>query len=324
LKNMRIFVIAFTAFLFFLGACRVNAQFIRFTRKKGKRFVYLSDVARYYGMKLVRKKKGCELVSRYSRIQFKYNSRKAVFNGIQITFSHSPYFNKEKNMPLLSEHDFLLFLDPMLRKNALPRAKIKTIMLDPGHGAKDTGAIGHRYREKDIVLKIALKLRVKLRQMGFRVLMTRTGDTFPSLHDRTELCRKYKPDLFISIHCNSGGKSGQARGVETYCMTPAGESSTADSKPSFKVEEGNKYDKSNARLALEIQRMILAYTGAKDRGIRRARFFVLKHASCPAVLVETGFLSNEFEESLLGASSYQKRIAAAIAEGIRRYALAVQ
>jgi N-acetylmuramoyl-L-alanine amidase len=303
---------------------RVDAQFIRFTKKRGKRFVYLVDVARYYGMKLVRKKKGCELVSHYSRIMFKYNSRKAVFNGIKLTFSHSPYFNKEKNMPLLSEHDFLLFLDPMLRKSSLSRARIRSVMLDPGHGAKDTGAIGHRYREKDIVLKIALKLRVKLRQMGFRVLMTRTGDSFPSLHDRTELCKKYKPDLFISIHCNSGGSSGKARGVETYCMTPAGESSTADNKPSYKVEEGNKFDKSNARLALEVQRMMLAYTGAKDRGIRRARFFVLKHATCPAILVETGFLSNEFEESLLGAASYQNRIASALAEGVRRYAQAVK
>ena len=321
---MRTLIISLSILFFSFCTFSVNAQFIRFTKMKGKRFVYLSDVARYYGMKLVRTKKGCELVSRYSRIVFKYNSRKAVFNGIQVTFSHSPYFNKVKNMPLLSEHDFLLFLDPMLRKNALPRSRIKTIMLDPGHGAKDTGAIGHRYREKDIVLKIALKLRVKLRQMGFRVLMTRTGDSFPSLHDRTELCKKYKPDLFISIHCNSGGSSGKARGVETYCMTPAGESSTADNKPSYKVEEGNKYDKCNARLALEIQRMMLAYTGAKDRGVRRARFFVLKHATCPAVLVETGFLSNEFEEGLLGATSYQNRIASALAEGIKRYVQAVK
>ena len=321
---MRICLISISLLFMLLCGSSVHAQFIRYTKKKGKRFVYLTDVARYYGMRLVRKKKGCELKSRYSRIQFTYNSRKAVFNGIKLTFSHSPYFNVEKNMPTLSEHDFLLFLDPMLRKSALPKSRIKTVMIDPGHGAKDTGAIGHRYREKDIVLKIALKLRVKLRQLGYRVLMTRTGDSFPSLHARTELCKKYKPDLFLSIHCNSAGGHGRARGVETYCMTPAGESSTADSKPSYKKETGNKFDKCNSRFALEIQRMMLKYTKAKDRGIRRARFFVLKHATCPAVLIETGFLSNEFEESLLGASVYQDKIATALAEGVIRYAKSVQ
>jgi N-acetylmuramoyl-L-alanine amidase len=302
----------------------LNAQYIRYTKIKGKRYVYMKDVARYYGMQLIRKKKGCELQSKYSKIIFTYNTRKSIFNGINLTLSHSAIYNKLKQMPLLAEHDFTLFLDPMLRKSALPRKQIRTIMLDPGHGAKDTGAIGRRYKEKDITLKIALKLRAKLRKKGYKVLMTRSRDVFPSLLDRTEMCGKYKPDLFISIHCNSAGRNSKARGIETYSMTPVGEISTSDSKPSFKVEKGNKFDKNNSRLALEIQKNLLYYTKAKDRGIRHARFFVLKHASCPAVLIETGFLSDAFEESLLGASSYQDKIAGAIAVAIDAYSVSVK
>ena len=302
----------------------LNAQYIRYTKLHGKRYVYLTDVARYYGMKLVKKKKGCELKSKYSRIIFTYNTRKLIFNTINVSFSHSPIFNKGKEVPLIAEHDFLLFLDPMLRKSALPRKKIRTVMLDPGHGAKDTGAIGRRYKEKDITLKLALKVRAKLRAKGYRVFMTRTRDVFPSLLDRTEMCGKYKPDIFISIHCNSAGLSSKARGIETFSMTPAGERSTADSKPSAKVEKGNKFDKNNSRLALEIQRKLILYTKANDRGIKHARFFVLKHSSCPAVLIETGFLSDAFEESLLGAPSYQDKVASAIVAGVDAYRAAVK
>ena len=312
------------AFFVLLISSNLNAQYIRYTKLHGERYVYLTDVARYYGMKLLKKKKGCELKSKYSRIIFTYNTRKLIFNTINVSFSHSPIFNKRKQVPLIAEHDFLLFLDPMLRKSALPRKKIRTVMLDPGHGAKDTGAIGRRYKEKDITLQIALKVRAKLRAKGYRVFMTRTKDVFPSLLDRTEMCGKYKPDLFISIHCNSAGRHSGARGIETFSMTPAGERSTADRKPSAKVEKGNKFDKSNSRLALEIQKKLIFYTKARDRGIKHARFFVLKHSSCPAVLIETGFLSDAFEESLLGASSYQKKIATAIVAGVDAYRDAVK
>ena len=320
---MKCHIYLLVVFVVFLSAT-LNAQYIRYTKLHGNRYVYLTDIARYYGMRLLKKKKGCELKSKYSRIIFTYNTRKAVFNNINISFSNSPIFNKRKQVPLLAEHDFLLFLDPMLRKSALPRKKIHTVMLDPGHGAKDTGAIGRRYKEKDIALKIALKLRAKLRAKGYRVLMTRTGDTFPSLLDRTEICGKYKPDLFISIHCNAAGLHSGARGIETFSMTPAGERSTADSKSSAKVEKGNRFDKNNSRLALEIQKKLILYTKANDRGIKHARFFVLKHSSCPAILIETGFLSDAFEESLLGASSYQDKVATAIAAGVDAYRAAVK
>jgi N-acetylmuramoyl-L-alanine amidase len=304
-----------------LTASCVNAQYIRYTKAYGKKYVYLKDVAKYYGMSLVKGRKGCELRSRYSRIIFTYNKRSASLNGIKINFLHAPFVSKGE--PMLSEVDFLSLLDPMLRKGALKRGKVKTIMIDPGHGGKDTGAIGTRYREKNIVLEISRKLRNLLKARGYRVLMTRTGDTFPSLHRRTNMCAKQKPDLFISIHCNAAGAKS-ARGIETYCMTPSGAPSTADKKPSYKTETGNDFDKNNIRLALETQKHLLKNTKANDRGVKHARFFVLKNASCPGILVEAGFLSNSYEERLLGSSAYQNKIAKGLADAITSYTNAVK
>jgi len=305
----------------FLVAISLNAQYIRYTKAYGKKYVYLKDVAKYYGMNLVKGRKGCEFRSRYSRISFTYNKRSANFNGVKINFLHVPFVNKGE--PMLSKVDFLSLLDPMLRKGALKHGQVRTILIDPGHGGKDTGAIGTRYREKNIVLAISRKLRNLLKARGYRVHMTRTGDTFPSLHQRTDICAKQKPDLFISIHCNAAG-SKSAKGIETYCMTPSGAPSTSDKKPSYKTEKGNSFDKNNVRLALEAQRHLLKNTKANDRGVKHARFFVLKNASCPGILVETGFLSNSYEERLLGTSAHQNKIAKGLADAITAYTNAVK
>ena len=319
--NLKFQKILILSAILLLAALSLNAQYIRYTKAYGKKYVYLKDVAKYYGMNIIKGKKGCELRSRYSRIVFTYQKRSANLNGVKFNFLHAPFVTKGE--PVLSEMDFLSLLDPMLRKGALRHGKVKTVMIDPGHGGKDTGAIGTRYREKNIVLQISRKLQNLLKARGYKVVMTRTGDTFPTLHQRSEICAKQRPDIFISIHCNAVGTKS-VKGIETYCMTPAGAPSTADIKPSNKKEKGNSFDKNNARLALETQRHLLKNTKAYDRGIKHARFFVLKNASCPGILVETGFLSNSYEEKLLGSSAYQNKIAKGLADAITAYTNAVK
>lgn len=304
-----------------LTAANVNAQYIRYTKAYGKKYVYLKDVAKYYGMSLVKGSKGCELRSRFSRVVFTYQKRSGEFNGVNVNYLNAPF--SYKGEPMLSEIDFISYLDPMLRKGALQRGKINKVMIDPGHGGKDTGAIGASHREKDVVLQIGKKLRDMLSKRGYQVVMTRTGDNFLSLQQRVDLCAKLEPDLFISIHCNSAGAKS-ARGIETYCMTPAGSASTSDSKPSYKKGKGNAFDKNNARLALEVQKHLLRNTKANDRGIKHARFFVLKNSSCPGILVETGFLSNYYEHRLLGTSAYQDKVAVGIADAVSAYTKAVK
>jgi N-acetylmuramoyl-L-alanine amidase len=113
-------------------------------------------------------------------------------------------------------------------------------------------------------------------------------------------------------------------GIETFVMTPAGAASTYDRKTNWRRENGNSFDKNNLRLGYEIHKSMIKKTKAPDRGVKRARFVVLKDAPCPAVLLETGFLSNPKEERALGRGSYQQTLALAIAEGIIKYSRAVK
>lgn len=298
----------------------MNAQYIRFTKAYGKRYVYLRDVAKYYGMSLVRGSKTCELRSRYSHIIFTYQKRAGHINGVNVNFMNAPFLKGKE--PVMSENDFLLLLDPILRKAALKKKHVKTIMIDPGHGKRDSGAVGARFKEKDIVLQISKRVRDLLKSKGYRVLMTRSTDIFPSLKDRSDLCNKLSPDLFISIHCNAAGAKS-ARGIETYCLTPAGEASSSTNKPENTKFKANVNDKENAKLGHEIQKGLLRHSNGKDRGVKYSRFFVLKNLKCPGVLIETGFLSNVSEENLLGSSAYQQKIAKGILEGIINYTNAV-
>lgn len=149
--------------------------------------------------------------------------------------------------------------------------------------------------------------------------MTRTTDETMSLDERVEFCKAKRGDLFVSVHFNSGGS---AEGIETYCLPPIGASSTADSKRRRTDDDrslGNRTDGQNIWLAHSVQKALLRATGAEDRGVRRARFYVLRNATCPAVLIEGGFLSNRAEEKKILTATYRDQLAKAIAEGILNF-----
>ena len=148
--------------------------------------------------------------------------------------------------------------------------------------------------------------------------MTRAADSTLSLQARAGLCEKFRPDLFISVHCNAASQK-TINGIETFAMTPAGCASSSDSRPSSARGSGNAFDKNNYRLAYEIQKALVRNTKAEDRGVKHARFFVLRNATCPAVLIETGFISNQREGALLNRADYQAKIVNAIVLGILNY-----
>ena len=311
IKAFRILIV-----LLLFSVLTANAQYVRFTKAYGKRYVYLADVAKYYGMGLRVDRKKCVMSSRYTNCVFTFEKRVGRVNGVQVTFLNAPF--SRKGVPFISEHDFLLLIDPVLRKGALRRHKLTTVMIDPGHGRQDTGAMGARYKEKNLVLQLGKSLKKALVANGFKVFMTRSSDTFLSLKERNSLVAKLKPDIFISLHCNAAG-SKKASGIETFCVTPSGEASSSESSSKNSKLLGNNHDKENARLAFEIQKSLIRSTKAKDRGLKFARFFVLKNINCPGVLVETGFLSNDAEEARLGYKSYQIKIINGLLHGILAY-----
>ncbi|MEA2068797.1 MAG: N-acetylmuramoyl-L-alanine amidase, partial [Verrucomicrobiota bacterium] len=152
------------------------------------------------------------------------------------------------------------------------------------------------------------------------VRLTRTGDTFPSLDQRSDYAYKVGADLFVSIHADGAGDSS-ANGVETFITTAAGcDSSNHYGQGGDKsAQRNNRFDPANAVLGFSIQSNLVKMSKRNDRGLRRARFSVIKKAPCPSALVECGFLTNPDEGSLLNSASYRENVARGIANGILGY-----
>ena len=299
---------------------KVNPVRIRFIWYKGNRLILVQDMARYYGMNISYFKTGITLKSPRDTVVLQYDKRLAQINRISVYLTRAPLLRGA--LVYMDERDFLLGIDPVIRNTPLWKHPLKTILIDPGHGGKDQGAPGvSGLLEKNVTLEIAHKLAYRLRNRGYRVFMTRTADRQLTLQQRVDMCIKLKPDLFISVHCNAVGNP-KTRGIETYAATPQGAASTSDSKPVMQSSAGNSFNRNNYRLAYEIQKNLLTLTGAEDRGVRHARFFVIRHAVCPAVLIETGFLTHPKEGPLLNTAVYQEKLVNGILNGIDAYARA--
>ena len=219
----------------------------------------------------------------------------------------------------------------------------KIIVIDPGHGGKDPGAIGYKkYREKIVVFKIARHLKNILNNRGYKVYMTRYRDKFIKLKNRTGYANKKKADIFVSIHANAVPRKNakKAQGIETYFLSPsrskraekvAAKENSADigdmnfyGKKSFlNVLNSRKIIASN-KLAIDLQRGMLGalnkkYKNVVDGGVREGPFWVLVGAQMPAVLVEVGFVSHPYEAKRLVDDKYRKIMALGLADGIERY-----
>ncbi len=192
------------------------------------------------------------------------------------------------------------------------------VQLDAGHGGEDSGCIsphGGLY-EKDLVLDIALRAGEILAARGIEVIYSRTNDTFVSLAGRSGIAAKYKADAFVAVHANFA-ENQTARGIETFTLPFAKmPSTTAESSVSTIARIGNAHDYSNTVLGYEIQQRMPGRLGEADRGLRHARFQVLRDTPCPAVLIEIGFLSNPTDSRNLSSNWYRDRIALAIADGV--------
>ena len=230
-------------------------------------------------------------------------------------------------------------------KGAIPdKASLtRRIVIDPGHGGHDPGAVGlNGLYEKDVVLDIALKLKEILSKNPlYEVFLTRDKDIYIPLEARTAIANKRRADLFVSIHANAS-QTKKAKGVETYLLNwtdndEANRVAARENKISLKkmkemnrqmdvlggilgdLERQMKRDES-VNLANQIQNsMITTLDGRENLGVKWAMFFVLFGARMPSVLVEVSFISNPEEEKLLSDVSYRSQIAHAIADGLNRY-----
>jgi len=231
------------------------------------------------------------------------------------------------------------------QKNPTPSASlspgIRKIVLDPGHGGKDPGAIGiGGSTEKDIVLSIAKKLAVKLRkEMGVQVVLTRKDDRFIALENRTAVANAEDADLFISLHMNAS-PNGEAKGIETYYLDntsdeaalrlAARENGTSRKNVSdlqFILSDMTQNMKLEDSITLAHRLQVSAVGGmtkalgeVKDLGVKKALFYVLVGARMPSVLVEMFFITNRNEGRAMGQESGQDAMVEALMQGIQKYA----
>ncbi|GJM16736.1 MAG: hypothetical protein DHS20C13_20630 [Thermodesulfobacteriota bacterium] len=222
--------------------------------------------------------------------------------------------------------------------------KIKTVVIDAGHGGHDPGAIGPTgLKEKDVNLKIAKALKAKLDKEGkkfgiTKVYLTRSTDKFIPLEERTAIAKKQGADLFISIHCNAA-RNKQAYGIETYILSLTNDkaslavaarenASTSISRSEMdKVLKqyllGAKIEESQ-RLAGHVQSSVVSkvsskYPPVKNKGVKKAPFIVLIGADIPSILVETSFITNPRDEKRLKSNDYVNKIADGIFAGVQRF-----
>jgi N-acetylmuramoyl-L-alanine amidase len=186
-------------------------------------------------------------------------------------------------------------LNPPQPSNLAVRSGRVLVIVDPGHGGSDVGAVGvGGLQEKDVVSPISYEVAQILEQNGVQAVLTRQDDRLVELEPRTQLANRLNATLFVSIHANAAYRAG-ASGVETY------------------------YYQSGYRLAQYIQNSIMANLQMENRGVKQARFYVLRNSAMPAVLVETGFVTNSYDASILANPAQQSRMAQAIAQGILQY-----
>ena len=292
----------------------------------GQSYVPLADWARGNALNGYTLNRGDEMVltNRSTRLVFDADSAQAEINGVEVRLSF-PVANA-KGVLLIAQLDLDKTVRPLLFSSRyVEPKKITTICLDPGHGGKDTGnRVGGLFwhDEKTYTLLLAFELRDELKKLGYNVILTRSTDTFVDLPLRPALANKAGADLFVSLHFNAAQTDKDTvAGPETYCITPVGAASSnaqgegGDDGPTT----ANRFENKSLLLAYQMEKSLVQNLNVNDRGVRRARFAVLRDAAMPAILIEGGYMTNPAEGKKIYDAAYRKQMAAAIVKGILAY-----
>ncbi len=317
-----------TSLLFVTGLMTVFAAATAFAGVRtvtlhGKSYVPLSSLAAYYAMTVSQPAGNrIRLQNKFNKIEFETDSRSVWINGTLIALSEP--VRKAGWQWAIDVTDFNKTIEPATRPaEFLKGIGTRTVVLDPGHGGDDKGTSSpHNIHEKLVVLDVAKRVKAKLEARGVNVELTRENDRAVDLDARDRKAATLRADLFISIHANSAGKNRDIRGTETFVLALPGRYSSnsyGGGRLPADTNAGNRYDLANMVLGYRLQQNILRATGQEDRGVKRARFEVLRDAPCPAALVEMAFMSNSKDEAIIMDPAGRDRIARGIADGIAAY-----
>jgi N-acetylmuramoyl-L-alanine amidase len=274
----------------------------------GVRYLALDDIVKSLKCSIVSDngKGSVKITKGGATVQLTAGQNYILYQTSKIYLSHE--FNFASKSICVSHEDYLKVLVSLLAINLISEktSALKTIVLDPGHGGKDPGATNGRLNlfEKTLALQIATLLKAELVKRGYVVVLTRESDIFIELKDRPAKAKN--ADLFVSIHLNSATNSS-AQGTEIYTLERN------------KNLPGNAFDSCNLIAAYSILSAFEKATNSINRGIKMAKFAVLKSLACPGVLVEVGFINNDVEAKKLVDVDFQKKIVQGLVDGIVKY-----
>lgn len=288
----------------------------------GRDYVSDENVARFYQFQRFAKEDSNRIFKHPSLVMtWKIGSQSIYVNNIKFNLSFPVVSNGDKAM--ISTVDLAKLVDPVVRPSYIKKPiNFDTVIIDAGHGAHDSGAKGIYGYEKNYALDMALRLEKSLKQKGFKTLLTRRTDTFLTLSQRVAIANKQKDAIFISLHFNSSG-SRDANGVETYALAPQGTRSTNGGSPWNSMLSGNVRDAENIALATAVHAHVIHELRPIDRGIKRARFNVLRGINKPAILFEGGFVTNKTEGRMIHDPNHRQKMADSIANAIVKFRTAV-
>lgn len=303
-----------------VAAAGASAQW-QIQRLNGRDYLPVSQIAAFYQMRVVpRGDRGVSLVSDWRRMDFAKGSREARIDGVKHWLSFPALYFAGRFY--VSRMDLAKTLDPVMRPHRIPGLKpVHTVVLDPGHGGHDRGAMNRFGAEKNYVLDLSRRIRAYLQKAGLRVIITRRRDEFIPLERRPAVANKTGDGtVFVSIHLNAApGMSPLATGYEVFTLTPRGAPNSHEVHPTrmgFAAAPGHRQDHASHMLATSIHTAMLGRVPMFDRGVKRARFAVLRHSAVPAVLVEGGFLSNPQDARKVHNVEWRERFAESVAMGI--------
>ena len=285
-------------------------------------YLTFENVARFYQLQSQPTPADNRLILGDQRIRLEVctNPRELYVNGVKQWLSF-PVIN-QNGQTLISRFDLAKTIEPALRPTMISNLRpFQTVVLDAGHGGQDGGGHSTTGLEKAYTLDVIRDLKSLLEAKGLRVILTRNDDTYLPLESRADRANQTADSILVSIHFNSS-TDASATGLEVFSMTPRGAASTGDfttTADQFKQMPGNDFEDAGFALATCVHHSLLGHLPESDRGVKRARFAVLRLTHSPAILVEGGFLTNPAESQRINDTAWRETLADAIATGVQSY-----
>jgi N-acetylmuramoyl-L-alanine amidase len=315
------------AFAVFWLGCALGAEAFNWqtATTRGRDYVTLQSFCQFYGFGYAAPGGNTVFDARSPNhaLRFKMGSPDTYLDGVHYLMSF-PVEQGDHDW-LVSRMDVIKLFEPILRPQEVAgRHPIRGVVIDAGHGGTDNGATSRLGAEKNYTIDTAYRLQALLNNAGIKTVMTRRNDVFVDLYERAHIASLYPDYAFVSLHFNSA--SPEASGLETYCLAPRGAASTSSNyltRADIQELPGNDDDAENILLASAVHSEIIRLNpgdASEDRGVKRARFVVIKANVLPAILVEGGFVSNRMESARVNSPGYRQALAQCIARGLIKFA----